>query len=134
MDVCRKLFLRGIWGSNNALLNFCYCLLGADIVPGACISLECDVAEFDLVKVGRNAVDNGAMLLGPVCVGDKSSVGLRSVVLPHTQVPAGEHLGPVTSTYDSKALGPEHARVNCRCFAEPSIAVQICLGGPITFW
>ena len=55
MDVCRKLFLRGIWGSNDALLNFYYRLLGANIAPGARISLEADVAEFDLVTVGKNA-------------------------------------------------------------------------------
>ena len=115
VDVCRKLFLRGIWGSNDAMLNFYYRLLGADIAPGARISLECDLAEYDLVSVGRNAavelctlrafaVDNGAMLLGPVRVGHDSSVGLRSVVAPFTQVPDGQHLGPVTSTYDAKAF------------------------------
>jgi len=54
-----------------------YRLLGTDIASGARISLECDQAEYDLVTVGRNAavelctlrgfaVDNGAMMLGPV--------------------------------------------------------------------
>jgi hypothetical protein len=72
------------------------------------------------------------MLLGPVRVGHDSSVGLRSVVAPFTQVPDGQHLGPVTSTYDTKALGKEHARVNHRCFPEPSIASQVFVGGPIS--
>jgi acyl-coenzyme A synthetase/AMP-(fatty) acid ligase/carbonic anhydrase/acetyltransferase-like protein (isoleucine patch superfamily)/acyl carrier protein len=145
VDVCRKLFLRGIWGSNDLLLNFYYRLLGANIAPGARISLEADVAEFDLVTVGKNAAvelctlrgfaaDNGAMLLGPVRVGDESSVGLRSVVAPYTQVPDGRHLGPVTSTYDTEAFGKQHARVNRRSFPEPSIAIQVLVGSPITFF
>ena len=50
----------------------------------------------------------------PVRVGDGSSVGLRSVVAPYTQVPDGEDLGPVTSTYDTEAFGKHHARVNRR--------------------
>ena len=144
VDVCRKLFLRGIWGSNDAMLNFYYRLLGANIARGAKISLECDLAEYDLVTVGRKAavemctlrgfaVDNGAMLLGPVRVGHESSVGLRSVVAPFTQVPDFRHLGPVTSTYDAKALNATHARVNRRCFKDPSILMQVLVGGPITF-
>jgi acyl-coenzyme A synthetase/AMP-(fatty) acid ligase/carbonic anhydrase/acetyltransferase-like protein (isoleucine patch superfamily) len=144
MDVCRKLFLRGIWGSNHALLNFYYRLLGAKIEKGARISLECDFAEYDLITVGRKAaveqctlrgfaVDNGAMMLGHVRVGHGSSVGLKSVVAPYTQVPDGEDLGPVTSTYDVRALNKSHARTNRQRFAEPSIAMQICIGAPITF-
>ena len=56
-------------------------MLGAKIDPGAHISLDCELAEFDLVTVGRNAavelctlrgfgVDNGAMILGKVHVGE----------------------------------------------------------------
>jgi carbonic anhydrase/acetyltransferase-like protein (isoleucine patch superfamily)/acyl carrier protein len=144
VDVCRKLFLRGIWGSNDILLRCYYRMLGANIAHGARISIECDLAEYDLVTVGRNAavemctlrgfaVDNGAILLGPVRVGHESSVGLRSVVAPYTQVPDGQHLGPVTSSYDKKGLSEKHARVNRRCFAEPSVFIQMCVGGPITF-
>jgi hypothetical protein len=145
VDVCRKLFLRGIWGSNDVLLRCYYRMLGANIADGARISLECDLAEYDLITVGRNAavemctlrgfaVDKGAILLGPVRVGHESSVGLRSVVAPYTQVPDGQHLGPVTSSYYEKALSEKHARVNRRCFAEPSVFMQMCVGAPITFF
>lgn len=147
VDVCRKLFLRGIWGSNERMLCIYYRMLGADIAPGARISLECDLAEYDLVSVGRNAAvemctlrgfaaDKGAMLLGPVRVGDDASVGIRSVVAPFTRVHDGQHLGPVTSSYDvthGKSLSPKHARVNRRRFPEPSLTMQIFVGGPITF-
>ena len=145
VDVCRKLFLRGIWGSNDVLLNQYYRMLGANVAGNARISLECDLAEYDLVTVGNNAavemctlrgfaVDNGAMLIGPVRVGNNSSVGLRSVVAPFTQVPDGEHLGAVTSTYDVNAFNENHARVNRQKVAEPSNFLQICVGGPITFF
>jgi acyl-CoA synthetase (AMP-forming)/AMP-acid ligase II/acetyltransferase-like isoleucine patch superfamily enzyme len=145
VDICRKIFLRGVWGSNGTLLNFYYSLLGAKISKGARISLEADVAEYDLVTVGRNAaieyatlrgfgVDNGAMILGPVTVGNDASVGAKSVVAPFTSVPDGAHLGPVTSSYDvGKSLDAKHARVNRRCLPEPNMCMQLFVGAPITF-
>jgi acyl-coenzyme A synthetase/AMP-(fatty) acid ligase/acetyltransferase-like isoleucine patch superfamily enzyme len=147
VDICRKLFLRGIWGSSEASLNFYYRLLGAKIGRGARISLEADIAEFDLVTVGKDAaiedatlrgfgVDNGAMILGPVSVGNNASLGAKSVVAPFTSVPHGCHLGPVTSSYDvgKEALHVKHARVNRRCLPQPNQCLQIIVGGPITFF
>jgi acyl-CoA synthetase (AMP-forming)/AMP-acid ligase II len=90
-DVMRKLIGRGIWGSTEMSLNFYYRMLGAEIKKNARISLEADIAEYDLVKIGEGAaveyatvrpfgVDNGCMILGRVGVGNFSSVGARSVV------------------------------------------------------
>eukprot|EP00978_Attheya_sp_CCMP212_P021822 scaffold64143_cov68-Attheya_sp.AAC.10 len=144
VDIMRKLFLRGIWGSNNLLLNFYYRMLGAKIGKGARISLEADVAEFDLVTIGANAavematvrafgVDNGAMILGPVKLGNDASIGAKSVLAPYTSIPDGGHLGPVTSSYDvGKALDAEHARVNRQCLPEPNLFLQTVVGGPIS--
>lgn len=146
VDQCRKLFLRGVYGSNEVLLNFYYRLLGAKIGENARISLECEVAEYDLVNVGSEAaveigtlrgfgVDNGAMILGPVSVGYKASVGARSVVAPYTSVHDYCHLSPVTSSYESgKALDPKHSRVNRKCLPEPSLWMLLCFEGPITFF
>jgi acyl-CoA synthetase (AMP-forming)/AMP-acid ligase II len=144
VDVMRKLFLRGIWGSNDVLLNTYYRMLGAKIGKGAHISLEADVAEFDLVEVGEGAavelstlrgfgVDNGAMILGPVKVGKHGSLGIKSIVAPYTSIPNNCHLGPVTSTYDVKALDATNARVNRKCFPGPPLWMQLCIIGPITF-
>jgi acetyltransferase-like isoleucine patch superfamily enzyme len=145
VDIMRKLFLRGIWGSNEALLNCYYRMLGAKIGKGARISLEADVAEFDLVTIGANAavefatvrafgVDNGAMILGPVKLGNDASIGAKSVLAPYTSIPDRGHLGPVTSSYDvGKALDAKHARVNRRCLPEPSLFLQIFVQNPITF-
>jgi len=148
VDICRKLFLRGIWNSHDKLLRFYYRLLGANIGNGARISTEADIAEYDLVTIGDKAsienstvrafgVDNGAMILGSVRVGHFSSLGIRSVVAPFTQVPDGKHLGPLVSTYDDspgKAISDQHARVNRQCFPKPSMALQIFLGGPISLF
>lgn len=145
VDVCRKLFLRGIWGCNEVSLNTYYRLLGAKIGKGARISLECDVAEFDLVEVGDGAaveyatlrgfgVDNGAMMLGPVRVGNYASLGAKSVVAPYTSVPDHSHLGPGTSSYDvGNALAVKHARVNRKCLPEPDLWRQLFVIGPTTF-
>lgn len=145
VDICRKLILRGIWGSHDVLLNTYYRMLGAEIASGAKISLECDVAEFDLVTVGRDAsiemttlrgfgVDNGAMSLGPVEVGNNASLGWKSVVAPHTKVPDNCHLGPATSSYDiGEAMDPKFANVNRRNLTEPHVWIQVMIGGTITF-
>ena len=145
VDICRKLFLRGIWGSNEPLLNFYYRFLGAKIGKDARISLEADVAEFDLVSIGDNAaieystlrgfgVDNGAMILGPVSVGNDASVGARSVVAPYTSIPDGANLGPVTSSYEvGKSLDSKFADVNRRNLPEPNMFMQMFVGAPIEF-
>jgi acetyltransferase-like isoleucine patch superfamily enzyme len=145
VDVCRKLFLRGIYGCNEVTLNWYYRLLGAKIGKNARISLECDVAEFDLVEIGDHAavefaslrsfgVDSGAMILGPVKVGRHASLGTKSVVAPYTSIPDYCHLGPVTSSYEvGRALDDRNARVNRRFLAEPKLHLQLFVVGPITF-
>eukprot|EP00977_Amphora_coffeiformis_P011081 scaffold2655_cov179-Amphora_coffeaeformis.AAC.14 len=148
VDVCRKLFPRGIWGSSDGMLRAYYRMLGAQIRDGARISLDCELAEYDLVYVGEYAavelctlrafgVDNGAMILAPVKVGDESSVGMRTVVAPGTQVSDGDHLGPVTSSYDAtlgKALNKNHARVNRMKFPQASAFLHVCVGFPCHFF
>jgi hypothetical protein len=144
VDVLRKLFGRGIWDSNDALLAMYYRMLGAKIGKGARIHPEADVAEFDLVEMGENTaidistmrgfgVDNGAMMLGPVKVGNNSSVGIKSIVAPYTCIPDNCHLGPVTSSYDAIALGITNARWNRKCFPGTPMWMQLLLIGPVTF-
>ena len=145
VDVCRKLLLRGVWGSNDFLLNTYYRMLGAKIGKNARISLECEIAEFDLVTIGDGAslefatvrgfgVDNGAMILGPAEVGSYSSVGMRSVVAPFTKVSDNGHLGAVSSSYEvGKALSPKNARVNRKCLPEPHMWLQLLVVSTISF-
>ncbi|KAL3764325.1 hypothetical protein ACHAW5_008922 [Stephanodiscus triporus] len=142
VDVMRKIFGKGVWGSNDALLAIYYRMLGAKIGKGARIHLDADVAEFDLVEVGERAaiesstlrgfgVDNGAMILGPVKVGNNGSLGIKSIVAPYTFIPDNCHLGPVTSSYDAIALDITNACVNRKCFPGPPLWMQLCIVGPI---
>jgi acyl-CoA synthetase (AMP-forming)/AMP-acid ligase II/acetyltransferase-like isoleucine patch superfamily enzyme len=145
VDVCRKLFGRGIWGSNELMLNAYYRMLGARIGYGARISIEAEIAEFDLVSIGHGAsieystvrafgLDNGSMILGPVKVGDMASVGCRSVVAPFTSLPDNAHLGPVSSSYEiGSSLDSKHLRVNRYALPEPSLFNKLFIGGTITF-
>jgi acyl-CoA synthetase (AMP-forming)/AMP-acid ligase II/acetyltransferase-like isoleucine patch superfamily enzyme len=146
VDVLRKLFGKGIYGSSEELLAFYYRLLGAKIGEGARISSQADIAEFDLVTIGQYAgvefttvrafgVDNGCMVLGPVVVGNHASVGVRSVVAPFTCIPDGCHLGPATSSYEvgSSHTTANHARYNRMCMPEPKFFYRTFVGTPITF-
>jgi acyl-coenzyme A synthetase/AMP-(fatty) acid ligase len=145
VDVCRKLFGRGIWGSSKPVLNFYYRMLGAKIGKGAKISLEATLAEFDLVTIGEAAavehstvrafgLDNGAMILGPIYVGSYASVGCRSVVAPYTMIPDDCHLGPVSSSYEGgAALDIKNVRFNRAALPSPSLFSQVFIASPITF-
>lgn len=146
VEIFRKMIGRGIWGSNAVMLNFYYRALGAKIGKNARISSAADVAEYDLVTIGDEAVieystvrafgvDNGCMILGSVRVGDCSSVGIRSVVAPNTEVPDGRHLGPATSSYEiSSSPDSDYLRYNREALAEPYLTSQIFLIAPIMFF
>lgn len=148
VDVLRKLIGRGIFGSNHQTLSFYYRLLGARVGKNARISLDADVAEYDLVTVGEGAaveyatlrgfgVDNGCMLLGPVEVGKYASVGTRSVVAPYTTIPDDANLGPSTASYEISAFADgsdvRHVDYNRQALPEPSLFSQLFIAGPITF-
>ena len=150
-DVLRKLIGRGSWGAHPETLNMYYRMLGAKIGKNARISVKADIAEFDLVSIGENAcvefatvrgfgVDNGCMVIGPVGVGNNSSVGARSVVAPYTAIPEGAHLGPATSSYEvSLAADPsecdaaKHLKYNRQAYPKPSMASQLFVISPISF-
>ena len=146
VDIMRKLIGRGAWGSNPYMLNIYYRMCGAKIGKNTNISLEAEVAEFDLVEIGEDAaieyatvrgfgVDNGAMLLGTVKVGVGASVGARSVVAPNTKIPDHSHLGAVTSSYEVNVEPPLCPIVyNRYALREPSAFSQMFIVAPITFF
>ena len=113
--------------------------------------MKADIAEFDLISIGENAcvefatvrgfgVDNGCMVIGPVGVGNNSSIGARSVVAPYTAIPEGAHLGPATSSYEvSLAADPsecdaaKHLKYNRQTYPKSSMASQLFVISPISF-
>jgi acetyltransferase-like isoleucine patch superfamily enzyme len=144
VDVCRKIIGRGVWGSKDSMLCLYYQMLGAKIGVGAHISLEAEIAEFDLVAIGEDAkieyatvrgfgVDNGSMIIGPVCVDNGGSVGIRSVVAPHTKVFTFAHVGPGTSSYEITHNDDRHLAYNRYAVPEPAWWIQTLVGFPITF-
>lgn len=145
VDVSRKILGRGVWGSHNNLLIIYYRLLGAKIGSGVRLSLEADIAEYDLVNIGDDAkveyctlrgfgVDNGAMMLGEVTVGASASVGIRSVVAPHTKVPPNAHVGPASSSYELNIDDDKHLSYNRYSVPEPNFLWQALVVSPITFF
>ena len=144
VDICRKLFLRGIWGCNQTMLNLYYRMLGAKIGKNARISPDADIAEYDLVEIGENAaieyatvrgfgLDNGSMLLGRVRIGSNGSAGIKSIVAPNTEVSDECHLAPGTASYevDEQALNAKHSRSNRQMLPDPAWYMELFLGGPI---
>jgi hypothetical protein len=140
---------RGAWGANDFSLKLFYKLLGAKIGDGARISPQAEIAEFDLVFIGDGAaveiatvrafgIDNGAMILGPVRVGDNASVGARSVVAPYTSIPDNAHLGPISTSYEISAIieggnDTKHIQYNRQALPIPSVLSQTFVIGTIMF-
>jgi acyl-CoA synthetase (AMP-forming)/AMP-acid ligase II/acetyltransferase-like isoleucine patch superfamily enzyme/acyl carrier protein len=144
VDVTRKIIGRGVWGSHDSLLIWYYRMLGANIDAGVRISLLADIAEYDLVTINNNAkieystvrgfgVDNGAMILGPVTVGESASTGILSIVAPFTKVPAGAHVGPASSSYELTHNDDRHLSYNRFSVPEPNFWWQTFLCSPIAF-
>lgn len=144
VDWCRNFFGRGIFGITPQTLNFFYRLMGARIGSDVIISLDCEIAEYDLVFIDDGArvdaaiirgftVDNGCMLLGEASVGKNSSVGIKSVIAPNVPVPANAHLGPSATSYEVESMGKENLRFNRAAQPKPSIWTLILFGYPITF-
>ena len=143
VDICRKVIGRGVWGSHSLLLNCFYRMLGAKIGKGTKISLEADIAEYDLITIGEDVrieystvrafgVDNGAMILGEVSMGDSSSVGIRSVVAPYTRVPPSSHVGPGTSSYEI-SHDDKHLSYNRYAVPDPVWWIRFLVCSPIVF-
>jgi acyl-CoA synthetase (AMP-forming)/AMP-acid ligase II/carbonic anhydrase/acetyltransferase-like protein (isoleucine patch superfamily) len=142
VDICRKIIGRGIWGTSPHLLIRFYRMLGSNIAWDARVAVDADIAEYDLVTIGHDAsieyatvrgfgVDNGAMQLGPVQVGTSSSVGIRSVVAPFTNVPDGAHVGPATSSYEISYDDDRHLAYNRYSVDPPNLLLQLLVGSPI---
>lgn len=143
VDVCRNVIGRGIYGSSELTLNWYYRLLGADIGKDVRISLSCDLAEYDLVKIGEGsaidngtlrgfALDNGCMLLGTVTVGNNASIGLKSIVAPNTIVPDHCHLGPQASSYETgKSLDIQNGKFNRYNFPDPHPVYSALICSPL---
>eukprot|EP00980_Cylindrotheca_fusiformis_P008473 scaffold1793_cov88-Cylindrotheca_fusiformis.AAC.2 len=141
VDTCRKIIGRGIWGTSPQLLVRYYRMLGANIAWDARIAVEAEIAEFDLVTIGSDAsieyatvrgfgVDNGAMQLGPVRIGTSSSVGMKAVVAPFTNVPDGVHVGPATSSYEL-SYDDRHLAYNRHSVDPPHWLLQLFVSSPI---
>mmetsp|Transcript_26901 Transcript_26901/g.73953 ORF Transcript_26901/g.73953 Transcript_26901/m.73953 type:complete len:1741 (+) Transcript_26901:300-5522(+) len=144
VDVCRKIIGRGVWGTNSYSLCLYYRMLGATIGRDANISLQSEISEFDLVTIGDYAkieygtvrgfgLDRGAMILGHVGVDDFASVGVRSVVAPHTKVPTNAHVGPGTSSYEITHNDDRHLHYNRHAVPEPEWWMQMFVCHPVIF-
>jgi acyl-CoA synthetase (AMP-forming)/AMP-acid ligase II/acetyltransferase-like isoleucine patch superfamily enzyme len=144
VEVCRKIFGRGVWGSHNSLLCIYYQMLGAKIGKRTRISLEADIAEYDLVVIGDDAkieystvrafgVDNGTIILGKVSVGNGASVGVRSVVAPYTSVPSDAHVGAGTSSYEITYDDDRHVKYNRYAIPDPAFWMKMLVGSPVVF-
>lgn len=145
VDVLRKLTGKGVWGCRPCLLNAYYRMLGAHIGRNAKISLDAEIAEYDLVYIGDDCcvdysvvrgfgVDHGAMIMGPVRVGHCASVGARSIVAPFTSVRDNEQLAPSSSSYDVDGTALKHRRYNRQALPEPNEKWQMLVGRPILFF
>ncbi|KAJ4141732.1 hypothetical protein NW768_000949 [Fusarium equiseti] len=113
--VCGK----GFFSTNDMALRIYYRLLGASI--GKNVKLDgAQIGEWDLVSIGDNAnitgctcrpfaaEGNTSMYLGRITIGEKCTVGMSSIVVPGTTMPANTCLGFNSSTWEMHDASEEY--------------------------
>jgi acyl-CoA synthetase (AMP-forming)/AMP-acid ligase II/acetyltransferase-like isoleucine patch superfamily enzyme/acyl carrier protein len=124
------------------LVRWYYIMMGAKIGKNVKINANAQIGEWDLLTIGDDVcidnatvqpftLDEGHFILLPIKIGSQCSVGVKSVISPGTDMPAGTSLGPLSSTYEMHDAQP-HYRNYCRTsFAGPPQWLILCLGSPI---
>ncbi|KAM5343355.1 hypothetical protein ACJ41O_011892 [Fusarium nematophilum] len=108
ISVCGK----GFFGMTDTTNILYYRLMGAKIGRNVKLDDHAELGEYDLLDIRDDATlskcvcrpfaveANTHMYLGPITIGQNSSVGLSSVIAPGSTVPSGACLGPNSSSWE----------------------------------
>ncbi|MCJ1478824.1 hypothetical protein MMC13_007508 [Lambiella insularis] len=134
---------RGIFGYTDTTRILYYRLLGAKIGKGVSIAETAVLGEYDLLDIGDNveldtcicrafAVErNTSMYLCRIALGTGSSVGLKSFVAPGTNLPMNTHIGPASSSWETKDATEANRDLSSRRVPKSPAILSLLLGIPV---
>ena len=126
----------------SSLLVWYYRLLGCDIGKGVIINNEAQLGGYDLLIIGNNvvidkaiiratALEPGYLIFLPIYLGDKSSVGLKSIVAPGAVVDDDMNIGPQSSSHELQDCRLANRKYNRQLIPSPPAWVLYIFGYPL---
>ncbi|KAL2869726.1 uncharacterized protein BJX67DRAFT_378781 [Aspergillus lucknowensis] len=121
----------GVFNYFNATRVLYYRALGARIGRNVSIHQAASLGEHDLITLEDNVVlencivrpfaveRNTSMLLAPIVIGSNSSVGLRTVVAPGSNIGQDTHLGPNSSSWEASSADSANKELNSSSIPTP---------------
>eukprot|EP01038_Epipyxis_sp_PR26KG_P009637 gene9637-12976_t len=122
-----------------------YRLMGAKIGRNCKISKEAKLGQYDLITLGDDVaidkatvlpfgLEEGFFVLLPITLGDRCSVGAKSIVAPGAQLPPDTAIGPQSSSHEADEDSKPEYRNYCRqTFSGPPWYLVVFVGIPIIF-
>lgn len=124
------------------LVRAYYVMMGAKIGSNVKIHKDAKIGQPDLLTIGNDVVidnatirpfglEEGHFVMLPITIGDRCSIGVKSVIAPGTVLPSGTSIGPLSSSHEMND-GEAHFRDYCRpSFSPPPFMLILLVGIPI---
>jgi len=124
------------------LVRAYYVMMGAKIGSNVKIHKDAKIGQPDLLTIGNDVIidnaiirpfglEEGHFVMLPITIGDRCSIGVKSVVTPGTFLPSGTCIGPLSSSHEMND-GEAHFRDYCRpSFLPPPFMLILLIGIPI---
>mmetsp|Transcript_1799 Transcript_1799/g.2830 ORF Transcript_1799/g.2830 Transcript_1799/m.2830 type:complete len:1652 (-) Transcript_1799:132-5087(-) len=126
----------------NYLVRMYYSLMGASIGRNVCIHKDAKLGQADLLTIGDDVVIDAAtvrpfaleeshMILLPIRICNRSSIGLKSAIAPGTTIESDTCIGPLSSSYESGGTETDDRKYCRPAFTSPPIYLVLFVGIPI---
>lgn len=134
---------KGVFNLTNETRVWYYRLMGANIGNNVSIAKGTTLGEYDLLTIENDVVlerclvrpfaaeRNTSMYLGRIRLGANSSVGLASIVVAGTSVPANASIGPNSSSWEIKGADEANRDLAASLIPEAHWALLFFAGLPI---
>jgi hypothetical protein len=125
----------------------CTCLLlfsitGAQIGRNVKIHSKAKLGQPDLLIIGDDvcideatvrpfALEEGHMVLLPIVVGDRSTLGVKSIVAPGAIIASNTHVGPLSSSHEVNDANINNKQYCRQTFPNPPSYLLVFLGYPL---
>ena len=116
--------------------------VGAQIGQNVQIHSKAKLGQPDLLIFGDDvcvdeatvrpfALEEGHMILLPIVVGDRCSLGIKSIVVPGAIIASNTHLGPLSSSHEVNDANINNKQYCRPTFPKPPTYLLVLLGFPL---
>ena len=117
-------------------------LQGATIGDNVRIHRGATLGQADLLSIGSDVViddatiepfglEEGHMVLLPIVIGDRCSIGAKSIIAPGAVLVSGTQMGPLSSSHEQEDAQPSNRKYCRPGFPSPPLWLVVLCGMPI---